>query len=526
MGFRLERTVYLLDIFYYLLDIFCYFVSAYDTYMITEQLTPKSLKSKVLKLADIRWRDLQFIQQDSFKELSEEEKTRLKRSLIENNFIQPFYVWQDVDSLIWCLDGKHRSLCQYELQSAGNEIPEYLPAIFIDCADKQEAAKLTLIYSSLYAKVQYQGLFDFIQMYELNYDTLKSEMHLPEVSMDRFEQKFNLYGIGNNDEEQPEVAPVQIVNEGDLFEINGHRIICGSFRDAETVELLMKGQKARIVSCDPPYNLPANFFTNKDEKRHKDFAMGAGEMSDDEFVEFLALIMQRSVENSVPGAIHFIFMDFRHAWHMCEAARRVYGSPIPKQQITWYKDIMANGSFYRAQKELCFAFSNEAAASLWNNDLIDEGGFYKNESEHCYIFKNGNGAKHLSHLELKDRIRTNVWKYPSAISTANPDRKELKNHPTPKPVAMIADSILDTTNPGEIVIDWFLGSGTCLIACEKTKRFCYTTEIEPIYVQNDIKRYINYCEKNDINIKFEHINGSLTLKDFTNGKTYSSGENN
>src|SRR5690606_38916894 len=106
---------------------------------------------------------------------------------------------------------------------------------------------------------------------------------------------------------------------------------------------------------------------------------------------------------------------------MCEAARRVYGNPQPKQVCVWNKDIMANGAFYRAQHELCFIFNNKAAKSLWNNDLLDEGGFYKNEHEMCFIFKNGDGAKHLSHLELQNRIRTNVWRYPSAISKANPD---------------------------------------------------------------------------------------------------------
>lgn len=127
-------------------------------------------------------------------------------------------------------------------------------------------------------------------------------------------------------------------------------------------------------------------------------------------------------------------------------------------------------------------------------------------------------AMHLSHLLLKDRIRSNVWNYTSAISTANPDRFELKNHPTPKPVAMIADSILDTTNEGDIVIDWFLGSGTCLIACEQTKRRGRFTEIEPRYVQGDILRYINFCQKRGIEIKFTHLNGELKLEDFNEPK--------
>ena len=97
---------------------------------------------------------------------------------------------------------------------------------------------------------------------------------------------------------------------------------------------------------------------------------------------------------------------------------------------------------------------------------------------------------------------------------ANPDRFELKNHPTPKPVVMIADAILDTTNENDIVIDWFLGSGTCLIACEHTRRQGRFTEIEPKYVQGAIVRYLNYCDKKGISVNFTHLNGDLTLTDF------------
>ncbi len=481
------------------------------------QITP--LKSRVLKTELIDWRELQFIQQDNFKELPKEAKDKLKDSILANNFTQPFYVWQDdLTGIIYCLDGKHRTIILEELSAEGYDIPYLLPATFIDCADKKEAARLVLIYSSIYAKIGQQGLFDFIEEYELSFSDIKEMIDIPDFSIERFEQKFDIFDVTGGEEPEVSISDNEvIVYRGDLFEINGHKIICGSFKEEDTVNTLMAGAKARILNCDPPYNLPANFFTNKDEKRYKDFAMGAGEMSDDEFVQFLSLIMQRAVDNTVNGSIHYIFMDWRHVWHMMEAGRRVYGSPIPKQLCVWNKDILANGSFYRAKHELCFVFNSPQAKALWNNDMLDNGGFYKNNEELVFIFKNGD-AKHLSHLELKDRVRSNVWNYPSAISTANPDRYELKNHPTPKPVQMIADSILDTTNEGDIVIDWFLGSGTCLIACEQTNRKCYATEIEPKYVHGDIKRYINYCEKREIDIKFKHVNGTLTLNDFIHDK--------
>lgn len=476
-----------------------------------------TINSRIIKTELIKWRELQFIQQPDFKEWVNNGDTKLIESILKYQFIAPFMVWEN-DSVLFCLDGFHRTLDLDAVSKMGTDVPELLPATFVDCQSMEEAAELVLVYSSAYAKITQQGLFDFVSKFNLDLPTLKSTINIPEFSMERFEQKFDLFDTQNGEEPHVEVNQLMnVIKAGDIFQLNGHRLICGSFTNADDVSALMQDDKARIVNCDPPYNLPANFFTNKDEKRHKDFAMASGEMSDEEFVQFLELIMSTSVANSVPGAIHYIFMDFRHSWHMTEAARRVYGNPQPKQVCVWEKDLFANGSFYRAQHELCFIFSDEKTKALWQKDLLDEGGeFYKDNNEWCFIFKNGDSAKHLSHLELKNRIRSNVWKYPSATSMANPDRFELKNHPTPKPVAMIADAILDTTNENDIVIDWFLGSGTCLIAGEQTNRRGRFTEIEPMYVQSSIIRYINYCNRKGIEVNFTHLNGNLTLNDFAN----------
>lgn len=479
----------------------------------------KKLISKILKTESIKWKQLEFIQDENFKEWIDKSDEKLIESLLKFQFVDPFKVWQDGDK-IYCLDGKHRYLDLLKIQDIGVEVPEELPATFMQCADIKEAAELVLVYSSQYAKITQKGMFDFVSKFDIDLPGMFKSINLPDFSTQRYEQQFDLYQTGLSEEPIPEISEENIIVQfGDLFEINGHRIVCESFENTKAINVMMEGKKARIVNCDPPYNLPAGFFLkdNKKHNNHKDFSMASGEMSDEEFVIFLSKIMQASIENTVPGSIHYIFMDFRHSWHMTEAARRIYGNPQPKQVCVWNKDMMANGSFYRAQHELCFIFSDEKSKSLWNKDLIDEGGeFYKSNNEWCFVFKNGDSAKHLSHLELKNRIRSNVWRYPSAMSMANPDRFELKNHPTPKPVSMIADAILDTTNQGDIVIDWFLGSGTCLIASEVTKRKGRFTEIDPAYVQCSIIRYVNYCRRNGLNVNFRHLNGELTLNHFTN----------
>lgn len=457
-----------------------------------------SVESRVLKMDMVNWRAMDFIQHEQFKEWSEADKHKLKASILSENFIEPFNVWEDENGKIWCLDGKHRNIMLEELVEEGFNIPYQLPANFIKCKDKKEAAKLVLLYSSSYAKVTRNGFAEFMENYDLEFADLKEQMNLEDFSIARFEQEFDRFDTDSllDDPNAVDVEGAEIplghepVTEspaqlGDIYQLGRHRLVCGSCTDVETVETLMNGEKARIMMTDPPYNLPANAISNKGENKHADFAMGAGEMSEEEFKDFMALIMKFAQKHSVDGAIHYIWMDFRHAWHMCQASMEVYGSLIPKQVCVWKKDVFANGSFYRAQHEFCF------------------------------IFKSGK-EKHLSHLVLKDRVRSNIWEYPSANSRAEPDTQQaLKEHPTPKNVKMIADAILDTTNEDDIVIDFFLGSGTTLLACEQTDRICYATEIEPKYIHLIVRRWVAMCYKNGIEPDFKHLNGDLRLEDFS-----------
>lgn len=447
----------------------------------------KTLQSAVIKTEPIDWRSLQFLQEENFKDLSDTSKQKLKTSLLTNQFSQPFYVWQDPKTeVVYCLDGKHRSTVLEEFIIEGINVPEKLPATFINCKNKKEASALVLQYSSIYARVTQQGLFDFMEAFELNFDELTTQIDLPDFSVPRFEQKFERFEAEDTEDTSSiEIKDKElVVKQGDLFILNHHRILCSSFEDKDSVNTLMQNEKARIINCDPPYNISIDKCIHRGKVKHETFISAGGEMSDEEFVTFLSAVMQQSINHSIQGAIHYMFMDFRHIWHITEAARSIYKSMEPKQVCIWYKDMMANGDFYRSQYELCF------------------------------IFKNGNKQKHVSHIGLGERTRTNVWQYPSAVSFSNPDKIELQNHPTPKPVAMIADTILDTTHKGDIVIDWFLGSGTCLIACEQTGRKGRFTEIEPKYVQSAIIRYINYCNRHHIPLQFTHANGNLRIEDF------------
>jgi DNA modification methylase len=123
------------------------------------------------------------------------------------------------------------------------------------------------------------------------------------------------------------------------------------------------------------------------------------------------------------------------------------------------------------------------------------GSFYRSQHEFVFVYKAGRGP-HRNNIRLGQfgRHRSNVWSYPGANSfgRATEEGNMLALHPTVKPVKMVADAILDCSAPGDVVLDGFLGSGTTLIAAERTRRRCHGLEIDPLYVDAIIRRWQNY----------------------------------
>jgi DNA modification methylase len=226
----------------------------------------------------------------------------------------------------------------------------------------------------------------------------------------------------------------------------------------------MKGEQARMVFSDPPYNVKIDGHVGGSGKtKHREFAMASGEMSGHEFTQFLSTAFGNMAEASMDGSIHYLCMDWRHMGEMLAAGHQVYDEL--KNLIVWAKDNGGMGTFYRSRHELIFAF------------------------------KKG-GAPHVNTFELGQhgRYRTNVWQY-RGVNTMRAGRmEELALHPTVKPVQMIADAIRDVSGRGEIVLDVFGGSGSTLIAAEKTGRRGYLVELDPIYCDRILARWEAYAK--------------------------------
>lgn len=261
----------------------------------------------------------------------------------------------------------------------------------------------------------------------------------------------------------PFIEEADIVSKpGDIWQLGDHRIICGDSLKKETFESLFGSKRADMIFTDPPYNVKIEgHVCGAGKTHHKEFGMASGEMSQKEFTSFLSQNFNLLKEYSRAGSLHYICMDWRHL-----------------------EEISQAGHIYDELKNVC----------VWNKSNAGMGSLYRSKHELVFVFKNGT-VPHINNVELgsNGRYRTNVWDYAGVNSFKN--RQLLKLHPTVKPVELIWDAILDASHRGNIILDSFLGSGSTLLACEKSKRVCFGIELEPLYIDTSIRRWEELTKK-------------------------------
>ena len=249
-----------------------------------------------------------------------------------------------------------------------------------------------------------------------------------------------------------------VTQPADLWCLGKHRLLCGDARNPDDLARLLGGERAQMAFLDPPYNVEVRKIVGRGKAKHREFAMASGEMSRDEFVDFLKAALGAAAKVSADGAVHFICMDWRHVEELVTSGRSTYGAML--NLIAWVKSNAGQGSFYRSQHEL------------------------------IGVFRVGM-APHLNTIELgrHGRNRSNVWNYAGANTFRAGRMDDLRAHPTVKPVAMIADAMKDCSRRNEIVIDSFCGSGATLLAAERVGRRGYGLEIDPRFVDVAIRRW-------------------------------------
>jgi DNA modification methylase len=156
-------------------------------------MSEQLITSRVLKTVPIKWEELQFVQQENFKEWNNNGDKKLLDSILKYQFVDPFKVWEN-EGKLYCLDGRHRFLDLQKAKESGVDVPVMLPATFIDCSSMKEAAELVLVYSSAYAKITQQGLLDFVQNFDLDFPEMQSMLNIPEFDEIAFQGMLNNSG--------------------------------------------------------------------------------------------------------------------------------------------------------------------------------------------------------------------------------------------------------------------------------------------------------------------------------------------
>jgi DNA modification methylase len=261
---------------------------------------------------------------------------------------------------------------------------------------------------------------------------------------------------------------------GDVWQLGRHRLACGDAQRSETYEQLLNGERAEMMVTDPPYKVRGSGRAmSRSRGRRRGFAAGSDEMP--AFRGLLYQFISCAIRCSRDGAIHYIFIDWRQLHELLGTALPLYAE---------WKDLL-----------------------VWNKSNAGQGSFYRSKHELIAVFKSGPGS-HINNLRPggQGRYRTNVLDYPSVDSLDPARRGDLELHPTLKPIALIADLIRDCSRRNGVILDPFGGSGTTILAAERTGRIARVIELDPSYVDVAVRRWEKLT-----GIQARHANTGLTF---------------
>ena len=358
----------------------------------------------------------------------DKEYEKIKNSILEFGYVEPIIVNYDMTVI-----GGHQRLTV--LKDLGYT---EVQCVEVHIEDENKVKALNIALNKITGAWNEQLLADLIvDLQTANFNTDFTGFEAPEI--EQLFSKVHNKDIQEDDfDVEAELQKPTMSRLGDVWLLGRHRLVCGDSTLPETYTTLMDGKRANLVLTDPPYNV------NVEETAGK---IKNDNMSDEDFYKFLFAMFVNVEQNMESDASIYVFhadskgLTFRQAFH--DAGFYLSGCCI------WKKNALVLGrSPYQWQHEPC-------------------------------LFGWKVGGKHQWY---SDRKQTTIWEY---------DRpKSSKEHPTMKPVALMAYPIQNSCMSNCIVLDPFLGSGSTLIACEETNRICYGIELDEKFADVIVRRYI------------------------------------
>lgn len=378
--------------------------------------------------------------QGGLKERTDVDYDKIKLSIIKFGFSFPLFVWKSGKTNYLC-DGHGRFATLCKMQKDGYIIPP-LPVVYIQCKNKTEAKQKLLRLNSTYGKMTKESVLEFAEDLEINFD----EISLPDTVIDFSDQSEEPQET-TGDDEVPEVEEKAVSQRGEIYELGNSLLMCGDSTNAEDVARLMGGEKADMVFTDPPYNMQVHM-QGFNEERMKERLENIIDFDPSTIKDILLNLGTKNIyiftsKNLIPN-----YFDIFKEWDF--------------NILVWCKDNPTPMTNYTFLPDIEYLLYFHKKGGVWNNGLDIS----------CYR-KYYNGNKMEGRQECGDV------------------------HPTIKPLKIIQDKIMISSKKNGIVLDLFGGSGSTLIACEKTNRKCRIMELDPKYCDVIRKRYTKWAKENN-----------------------------
>ena len=408
-----------------------------------------------LKLEDMT------VMQGNLKERNDTDYEKIKKSILTYSFSFPFFIWKS-GKTNYLIDGTGRHSCLLRMQEEGYIIPD-LPVVYISCKDKKDAKQKLLRLNSQYGKMSKESVLEFAEDIDLNFD----EIALPDTTIDFTEQGGEIAET-EGDDEAPEVDEKSepVSKRGEMYELGNSILMCGDSTDAEDVARLMGGEKADMVFTDPPYNVnyaDKNSFLNEADNgnRIQEDIENDHYSDDNECGEKLwKPAFTNLFENAKDSCPIYVTMP-QGGTHMMMMMMMIKESGWQvKHELIWVKN------------------SPTFSMGRLNYDYQHEPILYGWKKTHKWVGKG--------------KFNKSIWEIDKP--------KKCDLHPTMKPIELIENALLNSSEKNDLILDLFGGSGSTLIACEKNNRKARLMELDPKYCDVIRKRYTLYAKQNGLKI--------------------------
>ena len=424
--------------------------------------------------------------QGNLKERDNTDIGKIVKSIKKHGFSFPFFVWNH-DAINHVLDGHGRLKALQQMVAQGENIPE-LPIVYVDCRDEADAKELLLKLNSQYGKMTAESIKDFLGDLQIDF----TELAIPDGFLDL--STLEEPKEKTDDDEAPEIdyeEPAQS-EQGQVYELGPHRLMCGDSTSAEDMAILMNGAKADLIVTDPPYNVAYegnhNPLTQNEHNYGKNRNIQNDKKNDQEFLEFLEKSFTNMFDHLKKGGVYYIWHADSEGFNFRKAVKDCGG--VVRQCLVWVKNrIMMGRQDYQWKHEPCLYGWKEGAGHYWEGSrnlttTIDDRPNYKKMSKEELL-------EEIKKLRGDDLPSTVIYE-------DRPSRSE--EHPTMKPVKLFERLIKNSSKEEDIILDPFGGSGTTIIASQKLNRHARLMELDPKYCDVIRKRWTKYAKENGLEI--------------------------